>query len=122
MEWGNTAPLPSRPTSPPAPRQRPAFLLHMQVAVIPEGGGHPLALLGLVRLVHWLATAPGGAGLPCPHTTPYHIVTDAGTGTTAIGKSNLLNKSTLRIRYCILHIAYSWYYWHIAYAIGRIAK
>ncbi|KAG2448972.1 hypothetical protein HYH02_005726 [Chlamydomonas schloesseri] len=75
-----------------------------EVAVIAEGGGDAAALLGLLRLAHWLLAASvlapagghpaGGASsrlvrdveaLPDPHTTPYRIIVDSGTGTTAIG-------------------------------------
>lgn len=45
-------------------------------AVIPEGGTHPFALLGVMRLVKALAAILEG---PC------HLVIDAGTGTTAAG-------------------------------------
>ena len=93
----------------------------LQVAVIAEGGGDAAALLGLVRLSHWLLGAastcgvgssssgggapgeqdarqllPEGLGssrrlvtdvgaLPHPQSTPYRILVDSGTGTTAIG-------------------------------------
>eukprot|EP00198_Chlamydomonas_reinhardtii_P000261 XP_001689596.1 predicted protein [Chlamydomonas reinhardtii] len=92
-----------------------------KVAVIAEGGGDAAALLGLVRLSHWLLGAastcgvgssssgggapgeqdarqllPEGLGssrrlvtdvgaLPHPQSTPYRILVDSGTGTTAIG-------------------------------------
>lgn len=79
--------------------------------MVPEGGADPRALLGLVRVVQWLADpgaqgpeAGAGAGadpgvnaaqcgvlrtlpgLPQPTTTPYTLVVDSGTGTTAIGE------------------------------------
>lgn len=53
-------------TTPRHTTPRPRLSL-MQVAVVPEGGAEPRALLGLLRLVHWLALAgptpsPGAAG------------------------------------------------------------
>ena len=51
------------------------------VAVIPEGAAAPGALLGLVRLVAWLARHSPmlSAGRHC------HVVVDSGTGATATG-------------------------------------
>eukprot|EP00850_Spirogloea_muscicola_P011131 SM000068S20563 [mRNA] locus=s68:99274:101261:- [translate_table: standard] len=52
----------------------------VKVGVIKEGAGDALALLGLVRLVHSLASG----GFPEP-TSQWHLVVDSGTGTTAVG-------------------------------------
>ena len=62
----------------------PAHREFIQVCVIEEGAASPLACLGLIRLVahlarHWSAS-----------TRPVTIVTDCGTGTTAIGGCPLL--------------------------------
>ncbi|GAX76314.1 hypothetical protein CEUSTIGMA_g3760.t1 [Chlamydomonas eustigma] len=54
-----------------------------KVAVIEEGAQGPLAMLGFIRLVHWLASS--SKGLPDPLHTAYHIVVDSGTGTSAVG-------------------------------------
>ena len=51
----------------------------VQLYVLPEGGSEPAALLGCIRLIHWLAQ-PEALG-PRPLT----LVVDCGTGTTAIG-------------------------------------
>ena len=51
----------------------------VQLHIIPEGAGQPAALLGCIRLVHWLAQ-PHALG-PQPLT----LVLDCGTGTTATG-------------------------------------
>ncbi len=53
------------------------------MATIEEGAQGLLAMLGLMRLVHWLATS--AEGLPQPLSTAYNIVVDSGTGTTAVG-------------------------------------
>lgn len=58
----------------------------LQVAVIPEGASDASALLGLVRMVRWLADS-GALGCAQEQT----IVVDSGTGTTAIGASQLLS-------------------------------
>lgn len=53
------------------------FLL--QLHVLPEGASEPAALLGCIRLVHWLAQS---------HVLgpqPLTLVVDCGTGTTATG-------------------------------------
>ncbi len=51
----------------------------MQLHVLPEGGAEPAALLGCIRLIHWLSQ-PHALG-PKPLT----LVVDCGTGTTATG-------------------------------------
>lgn len=51
-----------------------------RAAIIPEGAREPDALWGLLRLVRALADA-----LPHPETTPYTLIVDTGTGTTAAG-------------------------------------
>ncbi|MEW5302806.1 MAG: hypothetical protein WDW36_005553 [Sanguina aurantia] len=53
-----------------------------KVAVISEGAGDASALLGCVRLVEYLCSL---GVLDQPPGTPYTIVIDSGTGTTAIG-------------------------------------
>lgn len=50
-----------------------------RVVVVPEGAAEPGALLGLIRLVGWLAAHPVLAGRRC------NIVVDSGTGVTATG-------------------------------------
>lgn len=64
-----------------------ATLLQTQVATISEGAGDVGALLGCVRLVEFLASS---GVLERPADTPYTIVIDSGTGTTAIGGSSWL--------------------------------
>ncbi len=44
-----------------------------------EGAAEPLALLGLIRLVDYLSEPAALGRGPC------HLVTDCGTGATAIG-------------------------------------
>lgn len=51
-----------------------------RVAVIPEGAGVVDALPGVIRLVHGLMLS-----LPEPYSTPWRLVVDSGTGTTAVG-------------------------------------
>lgn len=51
----------------------------IKLHVLPEGGSEPAALLGCIRLIHWLAQ-PHALG-PQPLT----LVVDCGTGTTATG-------------------------------------
>lgn len=56
----------------------------LQLHVLPEGASEPAALLGCIRLVHWLAQ---------PHVLgqqPLTLVVDCGTGVTATGKALLL--------------------------------
>ena len=53
-----------------------------RVAVVPEGGAEAAALLGMVRLVHWMAGSREFSGLHRRETT---MVVDSGTGTTAVG-------------------------------------
>lgn len=68
-----------------APVAAAAMLMHTgQVAVISEGAGDASALLGCVRLVEYLCSL---GVLDQPPGTPYTIVIDSGTGTTAIGES-----------------------------------
>ena len=55
----------------------------MQLHELPEGGGEPAALLGCMRLIHWLSQA--NALGPAPLT----LVVDCGTGTTAVGKDSV---------------------------------
>ena len=57
----------------------PVYACVVQLHVLPEGGCEPAALLGCIRLIHWLAQ-PEVAG---PH--PLTLIVDCGTGTTAIG-------------------------------------
>jgi len=57
----------------------PVYACALQLHVLPEGGCEPAALLGCIRLVHWLAQ-PEVVG---PH--PLTLIVDCGTGTTAIG-------------------------------------
>ena len=57
----------------------PVHVCAVQLHVLPEGGCEPAALLGCIRLVHWLAQ-PEVVG---PH--PLTLIVDCGTGTTAIG-------------------------------------
>jgi D-cysteine desulfhydrase len=52
-----------------------------RVSVVAEGGSEPSALLGMVRLVAWLAES-GAAGNA---NQPLNIVIDSGTGTSAAG-------------------------------------
>eukprot|EP00955_Chlamydomonas_euryale_P045538 353182-Chlamydomonas_euryale.AAC.30 len=61
----------------------PGFWLCQRVAVLPEGAQGGLAMLGMVRMVEWLARAPDG--LPNPMSNAYVLVIDSGTGTSAIG-------------------------------------
>lgn len=49
-----------------------------------EGAAEPLALLGLIRLVRHLS---GTAALG---RAPLHLVTDCGTGATAIGTQDVV--------------------------------
>lgn len=51
------------------------------VAVIPEGAACSASLLGLIRLVAWLAQQPALAAAP-----KLHLVLDCGTGATATGE------------------------------------
>lgn len=51
-----------------------------QIRKIPEGGAEPLALLGLVRLIEWLASST-----TLPASEPCCLVVDSGTGATAVG-------------------------------------
>ena len=53
------------------------------VAVVPEGGADGAALLGMLRLIEWLANSSGAVekGQRCT------LVVDSGTGTSAIGLS-----------------------------------
>ncbi len=60
-------------------RASPVYACALQLHVLPEGGCEPAALLGCIRLVHWLAQ-PEVIG---PH--PLTLIVDCGTGTTAIG-------------------------------------
>ena len=56
-----------------------ASLCLLQLHVLPEGACEPAALLGCIRLIHWLAQ---------PHVLgpdPLHLIVDCGTGTTATG-------------------------------------
>lgn len=62
----------------------PAYWVCIQVCIIEEGAASPLACLGLIRLLahlarHWAAS-----------NRAVTIVTDCGTGTTAIGGCPLL--------------------------------
>jgi len=54
-----------------------------RVAVVPEGSSEAAALLGMVRLVHWMAGSgeigPGDRGT---------LVVDSGTGTSAVGETH----------------------------------
>lgn len=52
----------------------------LQIHVIAEGAAEPLALLGLVRLVDYLAACSR-----LPPYQPHSIIVDSGTGTTATG-------------------------------------
>lgn len=54
--------------------------LFLQLHVLPEGASEPAALLGCIRLIHWLAQ-PHVLGLD-----PLTLVVDCGTGTTATGE------------------------------------
>ena len=49
-----------------------------------EGAAEPLALLGLIRLVRHLSGPTALGRAPC------HLITDCGTGTTAVGKQNII--------------------------------
>ncbi len=60
-------------------QELPVYACALQLHVLPEGGCEPAALLGCIRLVHWLAQ-PEVIG---PH--PLTLIVDCGTGTTAIG-------------------------------------
>ncbi|KAL2641418.1 hypothetical protein R1flu_009005 [Riccia fluitans] len=62
-------------------RKRPEESAPMKkVVVVKEGAGDAIALLGLIRLVHYLSQ-PTVFG----EMDPLHIVVDTGTGTTAVG-------------------------------------
>ena len=65
----------------------------VQLYVLPEGGSEPAALLGCIRLIHWLAQREALG--PRPLT----LVVDCGTGTTAIGTAKIL---TARLACCRL--------------------
>jgi 1-aminocyclopropane-1-carboxylate deaminase/D-cysteine desulfhydrase-like pyridoxal-dependent ACC family enzyme len=52
------------------------------IAVVPEGASEPSALLGILRLVHWMAHST--SAFPRPHEEA-RLVIDCGTGTTAVG-------------------------------------
>ena len=52
-----------------------------RVAIIPEGGAEAAALLGMLRLVDWLATSADSI----PEGKEITLVVDSGTGTSAAG-------------------------------------
>lgn len=61
------------------PEAAEAAICLLQLHVLPEGASEPAALLGCIRLVHWLAQS---------HVLgpqPLTLVVDCGTGTTATG-------------------------------------
>ena len=55
-----------------------------QVAVIREGGSDPAALLGMLRLAHFLAEER-----ELGQHTPCNFIVDCGTGVSAIGEREL---------------------------------
>jgi hypothetical protein len=61
-------------------------VLVSQVHVLQEGAAEPLAMLGLMRLIHYLADITRLGQGPCD------LVIDSGTGVTAIGKHLKLPK------------------------------
>eukprot|EP00899_Mesostigma_viride_P021277 jgi/Mesvir1/29150/Mv25113-RA.1 len=56
----------------------------IRAAVVPEGAGTAAALLGMIRLVDFLAHDTR-RGLPRTRELRYRVVIDSGTGTTAVG-------------------------------------
>ena len=53
----------------------------LQLHILPEGASEPAALLGCIRLIHWLAQSH----MLGPQ--PLSLVVDCGTGTTATGQA-----------------------------------
>ncbi|KAK9813945.1 hypothetical protein WJX73_005968 [Symbiochloris irregularis] len=56
-----------------------------KTAVIHEGAASPVALLGLIRLVNWLADEPSTVDNQRHCNQPVTVVIDSGTGVTATG-------------------------------------